>query len=170
MPEEIDVIGNSLRETNVHFKISPVLWERYSEEIRIITNEEWHEVKFLDDDLNANPELLTIPDDCGGIYSFVVKPNLIPGSHLYLLYIGRSKFTPHQSLRKRCREYPNEDRPKIEKMVSIWGKYLYIRYLPLRTDNDVIDQVEAELINAILPPCNDRIPNKTISRAVAAFL
>jgi len=169
MKNEVDIIRSSLRETHVHFKISPILWDRYNDEIRLITNGEWHEVKFLDDELNVNNELRNIPDDCGGIYSFIAKPDLIPSSHLYLLYIGRSKYTQHQNLRKRCKEYPREDRPKIEEMISIWGKFLYIRYLPLRGENDLIEKVESELVNAILPPCNDRIPDKNIRRAVAAF-
>ena len=170
MTNEVDIIRNSLRETHVRFRISPILWERYNDEIRLITNGEWHEVKFLDDALSVSHELRTIPDDCGGIYSFIAKPDLIPGSHRYLFYIGRSKFTRHQNLRKRCNEYRNEDRFKLDEMINIWGKFLYIRYLPMRVDNDLIDRVEAELINAILPPCNERIPDKTIRRAMPAFL
>ena len=168
--EEVDVIKKSLSETKVHFTISPLLWDRFSKEISIFTQRQWSEVKFLDNDLRIHPNMRTIPNNCGGIYSFVVKPDLVPNSHLYLLYIGRAQYTDNQSLRKRCSEYPKEDRPKIQTMINNWGKYLYIRYLPLTESNDIINKTEAELINAILPPCNDKIPNKTIRQARAAFL
>lgn len=37
------------------------------------------------------------------------------------------------------------------------------------SDNQIIDKVEEELINKILPPFNDEIPDKNIRDAVKAF-
>jgi len=116
-----------------------------------------------------NPQLGTIPNDKGGIYLFLAKPNILPGSHLYLMYVGRAHISTTQNLRKRCSQYPVEKkRPKIKRMIEQWGKYLYIRYLPL-DNNATIDIVESELINKILPPFNDEIPDQKISAAVKAF-
>lgn len=42
-------------------------------------------------------------------------------------------------------------------MKHYWSPHLYVRYLPLE-DNDTIDEIEEELIKAILPPYNDRYP------------
>ncbi|AFV03482.1 hypothetical protein UNSWDHB_322 [Dehalobacter sp. UNSWDHB] len=53
-------------------------------------------------------------------------------------------------------------------MIEGWGQYLYVRYLPL-TDNDLIDSIESEIINKVLPPFNDMIPDKQIRTAVKAF-
>ena len=53
-------------------------------------------------------------------------------------------------------------------MLKGWGEYLYIRYLPL-TDDLELEKIEAELINKILPPFNDKIPDKKIRDAVKAF-
>lgn len=53
-------------------------------------------------------------------------------------------------------------------MIREWGPYLYIKYIEM-TDNDTIKALEKKLINALVPPFNDEIPNKTIKRAVDAF-
>ena len=85
------------------------------------------------------------------------------------MYVGRAHISTTQNLRKRCSQYPVEKkRPKIKRMIEQWGKYLYIRYLPL-DNNATIDIVESELINKILPPFNDEIPDQKISAAVKAF-
>jgi len=167
---EID-INRSISESKLHFTLNTTLWDSFDSEIlRIVSPpHSWNEVKLLDVDGSENPELSAIPNNCGGIYMFLAKANILPESHLFLMYIGRARITQTQNLRKRCREYPNENtRPKIKRMIEQWGQYLYIKYLPL-DDNTVIDAVERELINKILPPCNDQIPDKTIRRAVAAF-
>ena len=41
---------------------------------------------------------------------------------------------------------------------------------PIEKGNDVIEKVEAELINSILPPFNSAIPNKEIRNVVNAFV
>lgn len=61
-----------------------------------------------------------------------------------------------------------EKRPKIKRMIDSWGPYLYIRYLPL-DDNSIIEALEKELINKILPPFNDFIPDVDIRNAIKAF-
>ena len=165
--EEIDVV-NSLKGTRIHFWINPSFWDGFNEEIHALVDRDWKEVKFLDDDLRRNPQTDTLPSNSGGIYIFIAKPNKIPETHLYLMYVGRAHFTNAQNLRKRCSEYINPTRPKIKRLIEGWGKYLHIRYIPI-TGNDIIDRVEAELINKILPPFNDKIPDRTIRTAVSAF-
>ena len=166
--DEIDVC-RGIADSKVHFILNPDLWTTCNQDIIDRINTSWNEVKFLDDEnstLHASMDIL--PIDKGGIYVFIAKPNIIPDSHLYIFYIGRSLKTQNQNLRKRCSEYYKDNRPKISRMIRNWGKYLYIRYLPLE-DNDFIAALEKTLINAILPPCNDEIPNKKIRDAVKAF-
>lgn len=165
---EIDVIENSIKDSKWPFIINPVFWDNIDLEIREKINVEWKEVKFYNDDGDPTEDINTIPNDKGGIYVFVLKPNIIPDAHFYIMYIGRAKKTINQNLRKRCKEYYSEDRPKVFRLIRYWRKYIYIRYLPL-DDNDTIDRIEAELINTILPPCNDKIPNKMIQRTINAF-
>lgn len=166
---EIDVC-RSIADSKIHMILNAVLWDRCDQGIIESINTNWSEVKFLDyvnNSLHTSMDLL--PNDKGGIYVFIAKPNIIPDSHLYILYIGRSRKTQNQNLRKRCSEYVKDGRPKILRMIRNWGKYLYIRYLPL-DDNSVIEELEKRLINAILPPCNDQIPDKEIREAVKAFM
>ncbi len=149
----------------ITFHLNPGgVWEQFDNNLSSIVNQVWNEVKFLDDNENLNIEMSTIPDDHGGIYIFILKPNIIPQLHQYILYIGRAKCTSNQNLRKRCREYFKDSRSKVHRMRTKWGKYLYIRYLPL-SDNTTIEKLEEELINAIIPPCNDAQPNAQLRYA-----
>ena len=168
--QEIDVIGN-IAESHLRFVLNTTLWESFDTSILSTISSPllWNEVKLLDSNGRRNPQLSTIPNDTGGIYLFLAKSNILPESHLYLMYVGRAHISATQNLRKRCSQYPVEKkRPKIKRMIEQWGQYLYIRYLPL-DNNATIDIVEDELINKILPPFNDEIPNQEISAAVRAF-
>jgi hypothetical protein len=167
---EIDVIDN-VKESDVRFMLSTALWDSFDPNILsvISSSQSWQEIKLLTHDGKRNPELQKIPNRKGGIYLFLAKPSILAESCLYLMYIGRAHITATWNLRKRCSQYPTEKkRPKIKRMVEQWGKYLYIRYLPL-DDNTIIDAVEDELINKILPPFNDKIPDQEIKNAVKAF-
>ena len=45
-------------------------------------------------------------------------------------------------------------------MKRFWSPYLYVQYLPLPLEsNECIDELEKELIKAILPPFNDEYPD-----------
>ena len=159
-------------EAKITFILNTTLWDSFDGKIKQILHSfgTWAEIKFLDNKGNKNPSLDTIPNDKGGVYIFIAKSEILPtDTHLYLMYIGRARCTEDQNLRKRCKEYStNQDRPKISRMIRQWGKYLYIRYLPL-DNNSLIDNIEAELINKILPPFNDKVPDQKIQRAVKAF-
>ncbi len=164
---EIDVC-TSISSSRIHFIVSPELWECFDMNLSAIINCTWEEAKFLDLDNNIHPSMHNLPINKGGIYVFIAKPNIIPNTHMYIMYIGRALNTQTQNLRKRCGEYYAEKRPKIKRMIESWGKYLYIRYLPLE-DNSQIEALERELINRILPPFNDAIPDMEIRDAVKAF-
>lgn len=168
--ERVDLIdGMKLR--NKTFILNPTNeWQDFPDELKRIVNRPWSEIKyFLGDTLN--PEINTVPNNCGGIYLFCIKPNVIPDVHLYLAYIGRAQNTQYQNLRKRVKEYATEvTRPNICELKRHWGSYLYLRYLPLPTENnDCINRLEKELIKTILPPFNDIYPEVYNQAANAAF-
>lgn len=163
---------NKIKERKLNFVLNPDdSWSKFDDSLKNIVKGAWQEVKFLDDTcLNLHSSMTMLPKDSGGIYIFVLKPEIIPNTHLYILYIGRARHTDKQNLRKRCSEYLKDGRPKIFTMIKTWGKDLYIRYMPL-SDNNMIDKLESALIDAIFPPCNDRYPNKITREAVkAAFM
>jgi len=145
------------------------VWDKFDNSLKTIVQADWYEAKFLDDTgSNLHNDMINLPNNCGGIYIFILKPEVIPKTHIYILYIGRCKYTVYQNLRKRCCEYIKDtNRPKILAMINSWGKHLYIRYLPL-VDNDVIESLEDELIETIFPPCNDKYPKKVTRMAMKA--
>ena len=171
MSEMIDMC-DSIKISELPFVLNPNdAWESFDTlKFESIMNGSWFEEKFLNNttgELNNN--LKSIPNDKGGIYVFIAKPNVIPDIHMYILYIGRALSTPSQNLRKRLRNYIKDSRPRIEMMRSKWGKYLYIRYLPL-TDNEIIEALEEELTRVIHPPCNIEYPGVIRGARTAAFV
>ncbi|MDR1192574.1 MAG: hypothetical protein LBK98_00120 [Peptococcaceae bacterium] len=168
--QEIDVVGD-VAKSYIRFMLNTAWWDSFDANVLSIISHprSWSEVKLLAPDGKRNPQLRAIPNDKGGIYLFLAKPNILPESCLYLMYVGRAHITANENLRERCSKYPAEKkRPKIKRMIEQWGKYLYCRYLPL-DDNAIIDVVEDELINKILPPFNDKIPDQKIREAIKAF-
>lgn len=147
-------------------------WESFPAPLKTLVEQPWIEFKyFLDDTGQINPAISSVPNNCGGIYAFLIKPNIIPDAHLYLAYIGRARKTTYQNLRKRVREYATEEgRLKIANMKRLWSPYLYVRYLALpEKDNDCIDELEKELIKTVLPPFNDQYPEVYNQAMSAAF-
>ena len=137
--------------------------------------EDWsHEIKFIaDNEIDVSDEIKGLPTDTGGIYIFFIKGIVIPYFEVYLAYIGRAQFSESQNLKQRCNAYyyeffKEESRPKIFRMIEKWGKYLYLLYYPL-TDNNIINELEVKLINAILPPFNDEIPEMIFKAPEPAF-
>ncbi len=157
----------------VPFVLNPTgEWDRFPAHLKRVLEYPWYEFKYFKDGSNEiNPQISEVPNNCGGIYIFVIKPNVIPSIHLYLAYIGRARSTDNQNLRKRVREYADEKkRPKIATMKRYWSDYLYVRYLPLpEENNDCIDEVEKELIRTALPPFNDKYPDVYNQAMRAAF-
>lgn len=160
-----------------NFLINPKLWVDIDEINKYITRFD-KEIKYVRDDLSDySNDLNHLPTDKGGIYFFFIKPPLNLTDIQYLVYIGRAKYTKNQNLKKRCREYfydfqnvhKDDSRTlKIKKMITRWGKYLYLKYVEF-DDNELIDSLETLLINNIRPPFNDFIPNKKFYTLQNAF-
>lgn len=145
----------------VSFVLNPTNeWDSFPPQFLEIVQRPWAEFKYFSDDAKTiNPAISNVPNTTGGIYLFLIKPNIIADIPNYLAYVGRAHISDGQNLQKRVREYATEEkRMKIVQMKRYWSPYLYVRYLPLE-DNEVIDAIEVELIKAILPPFNDRLPD-----------
>ena len=171
MSEVIDMC-KAIQNNSLHFTLNPQdCWESFNVAFTSIVNsDKWEEIKFLNDTATEiNDSIITVPNDMGGIYLFILKPDIIPCVHKYILYIGRVQYTETQNLRKRFREYVHDQRGDILRMRETWGKNLYIRYLPL-TDNATICALEKELIRTIIPPCNSDYPGKLNKAMKAAFI
>ena len=129
------------------------------------------EFKYLNaDNSDISNDIKSLPTDTGGLYIFFLKGINLPFFENHILYIGRCKYTRAQNIRKRALEYFTDvERVMIRKMFRLWGTYLFYRYFP-NTDNDWIAKTEALLIRAILPPLNEKIPDKVnVQATVPAF-
>lgn len=174
MNTDVVDFASLLKAHEVSFKLFPNLWNDFSNRGISTNSLSWHEVKFLNDDgTNFHDDIQTLPANAGGIYLFIAKADVIPDVTSYLMYVGRAHFSQGQNLRKRCRNYftkylREQERPKIQRMIRQWGLHLHIRYCTVQ-DNDAINRLEAALIDALLPPFNDQIPNKQTRHAVQAF-
>ncbi len=167
MNEIYDMCASDIQTHRVQFILNPSdIWQTYNIKLKSITdNGNWSEIKFLSNDNNTlHSDFRKIPKNMGGIYVFVLKGGIIPNSHVYIMYVGRALLTDTQNLNKRLHRYLHDDRPKIRALRETWGKYLYIKYLPL-DDNDLIKDLESELIKVIIPPFNEQYPD-VISNAV----
>ena len=150
------------KELTLDFQLNIDKWATINDEVKNIVSKERFCIKFLNEEGNGiNEEISKVPDDVGGVYIFLLKPNIIPDLHLYIMYIGRVMRKKEFSLRKRCRDYLKDTRPKIMYMREVWGKDLYFYYLPIK-DDKIVEKVENELIRVIIPPCNSQIPDRYV--------
>jgi len=167
-------LGKTIKCHKIEFNICPDLWIDASFILSKLKDKEFKEIKFLNKSgTKLNNQVESLPLN-GGLYFFIVKATSLPDTASYLLYIGRAKKTTTHNLKIRCKKYftnyKNEkERPKISQMIHGYGKFLYLKYIDLGDNNDLISELEEKLINNLIPPFNDFIPDKSIRDAVKAF-
>jgi hypothetical protein len=161
---------------DVTFYHNPKRWVSIDRTDLTMSSIDWsEEIKFLsENETDVSDGIKNLPENSGGIYLFFIKGLIFPYFETYLAYIGRAQFTHSQNLKKRCNSYyyeffKEDSRPKIARMIGKWGKYLYLRYYA-STDNAFIKKIEAKIINGILPPFNDEIPEIKINPPQPAFI
>ncbi|WP_291862033.1 hypothetical protein [Marinilabilia sp.] len=166
-------LGEEIKLKTVDFPLNQKLWERFDLPIDLNFSH-WKTIKYLNDDgTEFSDDIDLLPNNCGGVYLFSVRCPVIPGITEFPFYIGRAQHTNNQNLRKRCREYflrykKGVERPKITKMFNYWKNELYLSFYELNENNDTID-LEKKLINSLLLPMNEEIPDKEEKQAVRAF-
>ncbi|MDM1296527.1 hypothetical protein HX021_19755 [Sphingobacterium sp. N143] len=168
-------LGEEIELRKLEFKLHTGLWNKFNKVGKVdLSLVNWKSIKYLNVRANKlHTDLKNIPDNSGGLYLFTIKCDIIPGMTEFPVYIGRAQKTATQNLRKRCKEYfqkysKTNERPLITKMFKYWSKNLFLYYLPLPTNHDIINY-EKELINSLLLPFNTEIPDKEIKQATLAF-
>jgi hypothetical protein len=137
----------------------------------IMNEDNWSsEIKYMNStNENISTAIDDLPADTGGIYIFFIKGMNLPFIENYIVYIGRCRYTKNQNIRKRAKEYFLDERPMIKKMFRLWKNHLYYRYYSDK-DNVAIDDNEVRLIQSVLPPFNEKIPDRIdIQKTVPAF-
>ncbi len=142
-------------------RITFALWRRKWQEYRDVCALDWR--LHL---LNAR-ERSSIPDE-SGIYTLLIQPGI--ANHpacSYLIYVGKST-----SLRRRFGEYLGSEkretgRPKVFRLLNRYPDHTWFCFslVPLAD----LDDVEEALLNAYIPPANDRLPAE-VSKVVRGAL
>lgn len=167
-------LGEELKLREISYKLYPSLWgEKIFPNIDL-NFKNWTSLKYLNesaDDFHA--DIQSLPKNSGGLYMFSIRCPIIPGITEFPVYVGRALFTKGQNLDKRCKEYfqkysRSSERPKITRMFRYWSHELHLNFIPL-DDNIEIAEHEKHLINSLLLPFNDVVPDIEIRQAVKAF-
>ena len=80
-------------------------WARFPEHLKCFVEQPWTEFKYFVDGTNQiNPAIANVPNNCGGVYIFLIKPNVISDIHLYLAYMVPSRFMRKKICRLRLSE------------------------------------------------------------------
>ena len=167
-------LGEEIKLRTLPYKLHQDLWNKFDFPTLDLDFVNWKKIKYLNDEAdNFNNAINNVPNNTGGLYLFYVKCKIISGITEFPLYIGRVQLTEHQNLRKRVKEYflkysKNNERPKITKMFKYWAKDLYLAFIALNENEDIID-LEKQIINSLLLPINDQIPDTEIRQATKAF-
>ena len=167
-------LGEEVHLRKLSYVIHSKIWNKFPIIARDISFKNWNSIKYLNSDgSDYSDDIELVPNNIGGLYLFYVRCPLIVGITEFPFYIGRAQLTNGQNLRKRVKEYfshfkSDTERPKLTKMFKYWGSELYLAFIPLDDNDDIID-IERVLVNSLLLPMNDLIPEKEIKQAVKAF-
>lgn len=167
-------LGEENRLKTVPYKLNQNLWIRYDLAAIDLSFANWTTIKYLNDaGDDFSDEINLVPKNVGGLYMFSIKCPILPGLSDFPAYIGRAQLTQGQNLRKRCKEYRNkfardDERPKITTLFNYWARELFLSFIPI-AENDAIIDYEKKLINCLLLPFNDEIPDTEIRQSVLAF-
>lgn len=167
-------LGEEMALRKVSYILYSKQWEKYDLSIIDLNLSNWTTIKYLNDNgSDFHSDLQKVPSDKGGLYMFSIHCPIIIGRTEFPVYIGRALLTEGQNLRKRCKEYfqkyyKENERPKITKMIKYWANDLHLSFIVMKENKQLIDY-EKKLINSLLLPFNDQIPEKEIKQAKKAF-
>lgn len=157
------------------YTMAPELWTKFRiDDLPVVDYSKWKSIKLIDNG-SFSQELTKIPTKYGGIYVYCIEPNVIPGCGCYVMYIGKATKTPNENLRQRVQSYnkfltDSTSRPRLHRLFSKWGDYVYVHYLSMDAGADIITALEDRLIGAFAkPPCNAEVRAKSVKYAVRAF-
>ncbi len=155
----VDETVNHLLRHRATFVHSPLMWSKGELPIHL----EWKSIEF-GEDYREN-----VPSDQYGIYAFMLQPGLKgPPKSAYLLYIGMTC----RSFQERYGEYLDKElrrfgRTLIGRMLGRWDGHLRFHYASVE-DKDLVGSIEESLLNACVPPFNQRFTGN-IGAAIMAF-
>ena len=117
------------------------------------------------------------PLDCRGVYAFVLCPETFLSSKAppfgFILYVGETGDKGNATLRSRLLSYRNKrsqkSRARVYSMIDIWKDHLYFYFAEVSVGAST-KQCETTLLDALLPPCNEKDFSAKVSNARKAVL
>ena len=167
MPRPLDIVNQVAKyKADMHaFFLDVDSWKAFKTRHSLV----WQRMRF------EAGSLTSIPED-RGIYAFTLEllPTKLP-AHGYIMYVGITGDTSSSNLRKRFAQYLREmkdrkGRPRVVHMLNKWGNDLFFNFVPLPAPNVSLAKLERAMLDAIIPPINDRDMSADIAAArKAAF-
>ncbi len=156
----VHLVIDRLRDGRVVFTHSPEMWS----ECRLPTELNWLSVPFTAENRRC------VPRDKFGVYAFMLEPDFSgPPRSAYLLYIGKTGSS--RGFRRRYGDYlydqRSEDRVVISRMLQRWNGHIKF-YYAIVEDVNLVDEIELALLDACIPPYNDRFDGRT-GAGITAF-
>lgn len=139
---------DELKASKHEFCLNISSWESYPNNTTLV----WHLVKFEKEKKGEIPLK-------SGIYAFFIKPGIACfQDHAYLIYIGITGEDSKNQLRNRFMQYiygiKGKKRVKLNYILKKWKNYIYFYYAEIEDDETTLDELEIQLNDAFLPPCN----------------
>jgi hypothetical protein len=126
-------------------------WRTFRSRHRLV----WQKTRFESRNLSSVPEER-------GIYAFTLElsPSKLP-AHGYIMYVGITGDTSSANLRERYAQYLREPRrlkgrPRVVHMLNKWGGDLFFNFVPLPAPSVNLVKLERAILDAIIPPVNER--------------
>jgi len=155
-PKHVDLVAEQDEYHNHLWEMClwPSQWEKFDQQLRL----EWQSVAL---DKNSKSTVPTEP----GVYSLLVQPGIANHAECsYLMYVGQAI-----NLRTRFGKYLTTERKRRGKIVRLLHRCEgYIQFCYSQVSRARLDDVEAQLSNAFVPPCNTQFTGK-VGRAKRAF-
>lgn len=112
------------------------------------------------------------PVNCRGVYAFVLCPEMVLSKNVppfgFILYVGETGDNSKATLRSRLASYRNKraqkSRARVYSMIDIWKDHLYFYFAEVCAGVET-RQCEKTLLDALLPPCNEKDFSAIVSNA-----
>ncbi len=155
-----------------NFCFSTDLWKAYKDERIQLQNLQC--IKYFEAGELSKKNIKKIPNTSGGIYFYVLKNPILPDYSVACMYVGRARYTESENLRKRAQSHyadykSGKENERLIRLFNIYKDYVYYLFLPVHETNDVIDNIEKRLINALTLPCNKDYPSVKIRRTLSMY-
>lgn len=153
-PSDLVALQNEYRNHLWCLCLWPAQWKTCDPELKL----SWHNVELSSEHRSKVPHTT-------GLYSLVVQPRIAghPGCS-YLMYLGKT-----ENLHRRFGDYLTSERDKrlkVGRLLEMYQGHIYFFYS--KVDKTMLDNIEDQLIDVFVPPCNSKFTGK-MQKARGAF-